>query len=143
MSIFQTELKQDYLGDALPQATEATVSPLEALEASYPQERLTFQQTSDETANKLYWKPILDRIEEVTGQRPNRPDIRNTRELSDAVDRFLYDHARFMVGTRYADSVEQINALISQYPELEQELGNKIEPFSASSLDLLEPLARR
>ena len=125
MSIFQTELKQDYLGDALPQATEATVSPLEALEASYLQERLTFQQTSDETANKLYWKPILDRIEEVTGQRPNRPDIRNTRELSDAVDRFLYDHARFMVGTRYADSVEQINALISQYPELEQELGIK------------------
>jgi hypothetical protein len=125
MSIFQTELKQDYLGEALPQATEPTVSPLEALEASYYQERLTFQQNSDETANKLYWEPTLDRIEEVTGQRPARPDIRNTRELTDAVDRFFYDNARFMVGTRYADSVEQINALISQYPELEQELGIK------------------
>ena len=129
MSIFQTELKTDYLGDATPQALSPTASPLESLEAAYTQERLTFQNLSDVTANRNYWEPILDRIEEVTGQRPNRPNIRNNFEFSGVrgkIDDFANRNLpSFLLPDTYAGGVASINEIISQYPELEQELGTK------------------
>lgn len=118
MTIFDSE--PDLLGRTFDEDYAPTASLLEALEADYTRDRLTFQYESNNTANRNYWLPILDRIEEVTGQRPERPDIELNVEY-DALDRFAN---RFgLLSDSYSTSVEKINALIGQYPELENELG--------------------
>ena len=108
----------DTFGLDLPDiATQSTATPLEALEADYNRERMSFQSLSAETSNRNYWTPILDRIEEVTGQRPDRPDINANREY-DPVDQFINQHAPWWVPDTYATSVKAINTLIEEYPEL-------------------------
>jgi len=118
MTIFDSE--PDLLGRTFDEDYAPTASLLEALEADYTRDRLTTQYENNNTANRNYWLPILDRIEEVTGQRPERPDIELNVEY-DALDRFAN---RFgLLSDSYSTSVEKINALIAQYPELESELG--------------------
>ncbi len=108
----------DTFGLDLPDiATQSTATPLEALEADYNRDRMSFQSLSAETSNRNYWTPILDRIEEVTGQRPDRPDINANREY-DRVDQFINQHAPWWVPDTYATSVAAINTLIEEYPEL-------------------------
>ena len=108
----------DTFGLNLPDiATQSTATPLEALEAEYNRDRMSFQSLSAETSNRNYWTPILDRIEEVTGQRPDRPDINANREY-DAVSQFINQHAPWWVPDTYATSVAAINTLIEEYPEL-------------------------
>ena len=108
----------DTFGLDLPDiATQSTATPLEALEADYTRERRSFQSLSAETSNRDYWTPILDRIEKVTGQRPDRPDINANREYG-PVDQFINRHAPWWVPDTYATSVEAINTLIEEYPEL-------------------------
>lgn len=108
----------DTFGLGLPDiAAQPTATPLEALEAEYNRDRMSFQSLSAETSNRNYWTPILDRIEEVTGQRPDRPDINANRKY-DPVDQFINQHAPWWVPDTYATSVAAINTLIEEYPEL-------------------------
>ena len=108
----------DTFGLDLPDiATKSTATPLEALEAEYTRDRRSFQSRSAETSNRDYWAEKLDRIEEVTGQRPDRPDINANREY-DPVDQFINQHAPWWVPDTYATSVAAINTLIEEYPEL-------------------------
>jgi hypothetical protein len=87
----------DTFGLNLPDiATQSTATPLEALEAEYNRDRMSFQSLSAETSNRNYWTPILDRIEEVTGQRPDRPDINASREYDAGGS--IYQSACALVG---------------------------------------------
>ncbi len=78
----------DTFGLDLPDiATQSTATPLEALEADYNRDRMSFQSLSAETSNRNYWTPILDRIDPLNSSPHNTTNPPRKRGVFLSVNR--------------------------------------------------------